>query len=314
MTIATCLLTQRAACAELSWDASSGCPDHEEVMFRIERALGSSLLDAGAARFAVQVQRSRAGFSAQLTVEGDARAEGKQRTLSAPDCAQLADAVAVAIALALGTAGTPEPAPSSSPPVVVASPEPDTTPPPPTDASPAPVSSFSAWLLGDSGTLPGLGAGAALGAELGWSRLQLRALALLLFEQHVDRAGQAGLGPDAGADLALFAASVSACAATLGSFREGGALFLCAGPELGRLSGRGTGVSEHRTGGGLWLAPRVDLGGLWRVPDSNVELGLIASAAAPLLRDDFVLEGSVPVHRASSLLGRLALGVSLTLD
>jgi hypothetical protein len=308
-----CTLVTRAAIgAELSWESPPGCPERDEVAFRVERALGGELAAAAPRHYHVAVRRSPAGsFSASL------EAEGKARTLIAPDCGKLADAVAVAIALSLGMSepaasevvAPPEPAAPSAPvPDVVAPP----APPAPSESSAA-RPSVSAWLLADAGTLPELGAGAALGFELGWSRLQLRLLAFLLFEQHVERAGQ-GLGPDAGADLSLYAGSISACAAALGSFRAGSALFLCAGPELGYLSGSGTGVSEERTGGGLWLAPRLDLGGFWRVPGSSVALALNASAAVPLLRDNFVLEGGVPVHRASSVVGRLALGIELDLD
>jgi hypothetical protein len=311
-TAVTCMLATRGAFgAELSWQSAPGCPERDDVVFRVERALGGALDGAPPLRFDVVVQRSAAGFGAKLEVEG------KTRTLSAPDCSRLADAVAVAMALALDAS---EPVAND-----VALPEPVLpSPPPPDDAereptasaseSNAPVPSVSAWLLADAGTLASLAPGAALGAELCWSRWQLRALALLLFEQHVDRSGQAALPADAGADLSLFAGSVSACAAAVGSFRGDAAVFLCAGPELGRLSGSGTGVSVRRSGGRLWLAPRVDLGGLWHVPGTGVDLSLSASAAAPLLRDEFVLQGPVPVHRAGSVVGRLLLGVVLRLE
>lgn len=304
--------TRGAFAAELSWQAAPGCPQRDEVVFRIERALGGALDAAPPLHFDVTVQRLATGFAASLEVEG------KTRTLNAPDCGKLTDAVAVAVALAIGAH---EPVANDVAPPAPAAP----LPPPPRDVvepapapapveSNAPVPSFSAWLLGDAGTLPSFAAGAALGAELGWRRLQLRALGLLLFEQHVDRSGESGLPANAGADLALFAGSISACAAAVGSFRSDGAVFLCAGPELGRLSGSGTGVSVRRSGGSLWFAPRLDVGGFWHVPGSSVDLSLSASAAAPLLRDEFVLEGAVPVHRAGSVVGRLALGVTLSLE
>lgn len=310
-----CMVTTRGALgAELSWQSPQGCPERDELVFRVERALGGELGAAPPLHFDIVVQRSAPGFSATLEVEG------KARSLSAPDCGKLADAVAVAVALALGASepvassvATPEPAAPPLPP-----------PPPPEDTvepeagaavseNGAPVPAVFAGLLADAGTLPSPAAGAALGVALGWRRVQLRALGLLLFEQHVDRSGQAGLPPNAGADLALFAGSLSACAAAAGSFRGDAAVFLCAGPELGRLSGTGTGVSARRSGGGLWLAPRVDVGGSWRVPGSNVALSLGASLLAPLLRDEFVLDGAVPVHRAGSVVGRVGLGVELEL-
>lgn len=311
MGVMSMVASRGALGAELSWQAPKGCPERDEVVFRVERALGSALDTAPPLRFDVVVQRSAAGFGASLELEG------KTRTLSAPDCNKLADAVAVAVALAIGAREpvgndvvAPAPVPPPPPPQDLVQPEPAPT----VIESNAPVPSVSAWLLADAGTLPSLATGAALGVELGWRRLQLRALGLLLFEQHVDRSGASGLPADAGADLALFAGSVSVCAAAVGSFRSDSAVFLCAGPELGRLSGSGTGVSERRSGGSLWLAPRVDVGGLWHVPGSNLDLSLAASAAAPLLRDEFVLEGTVPVHRAGSVVGRLGLAVTLSLE
>jgi hypothetical protein len=325
LTLAVCMMAGRTALgAELIWDGAPGCPEREDVVFRIERALDGSLAAAAPVHFEARVQRSRAGFSAVLDVSDSSHVEGKQRTLSAPDCAKLADAVAVAVTLALGAREVPAndvsaasaaveatlPLAPAPPPVPASADEPQ---PAPHDESTVPALAVSVWFLGDAGSLPALGAGAALGVELGWSRFQLRGAGLIVFEQHVDRAGQ-GLGADAGADLSLFAGSLSACAAALGSFRAGNTLFLCAGPELGRLSGSGTGVSERRSGGGLWLAPRVDLGGFWRLPGSNLALGALVSAAVPLARAEFLLDGSLPVHRAASVVGRLSLGVELTLD
>jgi hypothetical protein len=308
-----CSMAARAGAAELAWSAPPGCPEHAEVVFRIERALGGSLAEAPPLHLRVGVQRARGGaFTASLD------AEGRARTLTAPDCIRLADAVAVAVSLALGVIEPAVPERPSTreplePPAAVPSIDAPASSAPAPSGRAGPRPSVSAWLLGDAGSLPRVGAGAALGVELGWDRLQLRAQALLLFEQHVDRSGQAGLGPAAGADLALVAGSVLACAA-VASFRDDGAFFLCAGPELGRLSGSGTGVSARKTGGGTWLAPRIDLGVAWRVTGSSLALGALASAVAPLLRDDFVLETSVPVHRAASVVGRLSFGVVLHLD
>jgi len=322
-----------AASAELTWQGMVGCPDREELVYRIERALGGPMARSAPLHFGVRVAPSASGVEARLNVPDGSRLADKERVVSAPDCDKLVDMVALTVALALGaakpTASDGASVPSTSAGAQAPSTEPalpasvnvpvsdDGTPAPSKEDHSGPTPGVSLWLLGDTGSLPSAGLGAAFGLELSWQRTQLRALATLLFEQHTEASGtpepSSGAGSalaDAapGADLGLALGSLSACVAPYGSFRSASSIALCAGWEVGRLSGTGTGVPQARSGGALWLAPRIELGGLWALAGTQLRLGGFLTAAAPLDRAEFVLQDVGRVHRASTVVGRVALG------
>lgn len=325
-------LSRAAASAELSWQGSAGCPDREELVYRIERALGGPIARSAPLRFRVQVTPSRSGVDARLEVSGGATQAAKERVVSAPDCDKLVDAVALTVALALGAAQSEASAEGKGTALSTSAlpPAPPLEPTPPAaanvslsdDDAPAvaaerhagPVPSVSLWLLGDTGSLPSAGLGAAFGLELSWRRLQLRALASLLFEQHTEANVTREPLPGPGADLGLALGSLGACAAPYGTFRSPRFVALCAGWEMGRLSGAGTGVPQARSGGALWLAPRVELGALWSLPGTQLRLGGFLAAAAPLGRAEFILEELGRIHRAATVVGRAALGAVWVLE
>jgi hypothetical protein len=85
------------------------------------------------------------------------------------------------------------------------------------------------------------------------------------------------------------------------------------GLEVGRLSGEGVNVSEPRRGGALWLAPLVQVGAAWAVPDSGLRLQIALLGAAPLNRDEFMLRGVGAVHQPNPWIGRLSAGVAFDL-
>jgi hypothetical protein len=335
-------LAQAASSAELSWQGMVGCPDREELVYRIERALGGPLARSAPLHFEVQVAPSRSGVEARLNVTGGATQADKERVVSAPDCDKLVDAVALTVALALGAA-EPEAHADGKESVLSTTAGPQTSTAEVTSQASAndlpvsddgtqagseehgvgPTPGVSLWLIGDTGSLPSAGLGAAFGLELSWHKIQLRALGTLLFEQHAEAgtlpdrlpgAGSEDAGADPGADLGLALGSLGACAAPYGSFRSPQSIALCAGWELGRLSGTGTDVPQPRSGGALWLAPRVELGGLWALPGTQLRLGGFLVAAAPLNRAQFALRDLGPIHRASSVVGRVSLGAVWVLE
>lgn len=163
------------------------------------------------------------------------------------------------------------------------------------------------WLVGDAGSLPGVGLGLGLGAELRRGRLGLRASGTWLFDRHVTLPGaDAALG----ADLSLVLGSLSACTAP---FAKGHlSASVCGGWELGRIDALGTGVREPRRAGALWSAPRVDLGVAWAAGDAPLRFMAQLTAAAPLKRDDFFLRDLGSVYRPPVVAGRLALGVDVS--
>ena len=114
--------------------------------------------------------------------------------------------------------------------------------------------------------------------------------------------------------MSLALASLVACAAPFGSLRGSLAASLCAGWELGRLVGTGTGVAEPRDGSQLWSAPRIDGGLGWTVPGTALRFGTLLTLAAPLERKDFVLRDLGRVYRPPSLVGRWAVGIDVSFE
>jgi hypothetical protein len=322
--------------AELTASGPRECADAVEISFRVERAIGMSLAHAAPLAFEVVMERAAAGHVAHIEVTGAApEATRFTRELSATDCDELVDAVSVAIALALGAA---EPSPDadaaasteranaadarSAAAAASAAPASGTAPAHAAadagddesqeTARPSVAPSLSLWLLGDAGSLPSPSLGAALGAELGWSKLELRALGTVLFERETQV--ESSSSPAPGAKLQLVTGGLLACAAPFGSLRATLAPFACFGAEIGRLSGVGTGVASPRRGGALWVAPLVQVGAAWTVPETALGLAMGVVVAAPLARDEFALRDIGTVHQPPSVVGRLSVGVSVRFD
>jgi hypothetical protein len=325
-----------ARAAELTASGPRECADAVEISFRVERAIGMLLAQAAPLAFEVLIERTAAGHVARIGVTGAApEATRLTRELRATDCDKLVDAVSVAIALALGAADpSPDGAAAASiessnatarSAAAAASADPSSAPPA-TDAaaadmgdddsraatSPWLMPSISLWLLGDAGSLPSPSLGAALGVELGWSKLELRAVGTVLFERETQV--ESPTLPAPGAKLQLITGGLLACAAPFGSLRATLAPFACFGAEIGRLSGVGTGVASPRRGGALWAAPLVQVGAAWAVPDTALGLAMGLAAAVPLARDEFALRDIGTVHQPPSLVGRLSVGVSVRFD
>jgi hypothetical protein len=163
-----------------------------------------------------------------------------------------------------------------------------------------------AFLLADGGSLADPGLGMGIGTELRGARLALRARGMVLFEQ------RAGLGDAApGAKLRLMLGSLSGCVAPFSTLRSTFAPFACAGWELGRIDGEGTGIAEPLAGHQLWTAPQADVGLTGSILGGALRLLLQVSVAAPLNRDDFCLRDLGCVYRPPGAVGRLSLGAEL---
>ena len=316
------LCAASALAAELQARGPTECPDGVELAFRVERNAKVALSLAPPVKFEIEMARATAGYVAHIHMSGAGADQTKERVLSGTDCAELGDAIVVAITLALGAAepaAAPEPAREAPAPVAAAPEAPRGVS---VDQAPAPLASeatsnalrpsLSLSALLDVGSLPAPGAGAALQASIAWGRFEVRAQGLLLFQQHTDVAGESAPAP--GADLQLFAGALLGCTTPFGAARSGLALPACLGLELGRITGTGTGVTSPRSGSALWSAPRVDLGALWNVPGSTLNLGLTLTGAAPLQRSRFTLTEIGTVYTPSSVVGRLSLGLGIGFD
>ena len=311
------VLAAPAAASELSWDGPAECDRAEQLTWQIEAALGMPLARAGQLEFEVRVEQAGSSASARLSVESpEPGTEVKQRVLVAASCAKLVDTLAVAISLILGepaqpasaTAGTsgapPEPVPVrgdvSSDALAL---------PGEAQSAGALEASALAFVVGDVGSLPATAWGAALGIELAWSRVQLRALGTFFFEQ---QARVAASSSEAGGELNLAYATLLACAEPVSALALHTSL--CAGLDVGRMSGVGTGVVQAWGRAVPWLAPRLDAGFSWRIPETQLRLCGFLGAAVPLNRDVFLLDAIGTVHRPRSVAGHAGLGMGLTFE
>lgn len=337
-----------AHAAELIAEGPRECADAGEIAFRVERSIGMPLSQAAPLRFEVIMERASSGHVARIGVHGGPPGgAAMQRELVATDCGKLVDAVTVAVALALGAVdpdGADEgdegdangaaqgpqndarahPAAAQNADATAPLPKPagnagndardgvgDGVGPARNDAAWFP--SLSLWLVGDAGSLPTTGVGAALGAEVGWGKFQLRAVGTLLFEQQT-RLAPTPVAEAPGAKLELFTGGLLGCTAPFASLRAPLAPLLCLGAELGRLGGVGTGVTAPRRGSALWVAPLVQVGGFWAIPGTSLRLGLTLAAAVPLKRDAFTLRDVGTVYQPPSVVGRIAGGLDLGFD
>jgi hypothetical protein len=313
-----------AHAAELSLAGPAGCSDRDELGFRVERALGSSLAQAPALELDVTIDEGRPGLTARVRVREAPASEWSERRLEAADCARLMDSLSVVIVLAIdqvrdARAQTqPHTALDREAPVAVVATDDASTSVSDTDtdadaaAPPSLRPAVLAWLVGDIGSLPDPALGVGLGVTLDARRVRLLASGLYFFEQHVELEGQGT--PPPGADLALALAALSACYAPGGSWQGDNVLGLCVRAEAGRVFGRGTGVRNERTGGRLWLAPGLNVEGAWRVLGPALHLTAEAGAVLPLVRSEFRLGTLGELYRPAAVSVRAGLGLELVLE
>ncbi len=305
---------QPAAAAELLLEEPAPCVTGEELSFRVERLLGQALVGVEAMQLSVRIEPTSQGFSAQLEVWRPGAAGRGTRSLRAASCRELSESLALAIVVAIGADPKPaESAPAASTPVESAPPAPADAPieTPSEPSGPGPILAGSAWMIADTGTLPSPGLGVAMGIGVARPGVALRAIGTLLPEQE-GKLNVADSSPP-GASIGLMAGSALACVPFAVNQSALG-LAACAGWELGQLSGSGTHVSVAYRQRRLWSAARFDIAGRWALPDTALAIELLVTAAAPVTRDDFVVKDIGSVHRPANVVGRLGVGLSLSID
>ena len=313
-----------AAPVELSWSAPESCPDEGFMRAEVTRLTGSptgggeplrvraSVSSDGPDRWRLELRTTRGGLDAS-------------RVLGGPACAPLADAAALIISMMVGPdAETPlpspavaavEPAPSQRPPtetaapVVVATPRRRRARRVPRTATPAPTRTPPRFFVGvgaglDVGLLPGASASvrAAAGITIGPWRVEL--------------AGQYWPGSgvvhptraDVGGHFSLAGGSATVCR-DLASGRVAG-VGLCAGVEVGAVTGTSYGVTAPATARAPWAAATAGGVGALRV-GSRVALRLQVAAVVPVLRPDYQLENIGTVHRLPAVGFRGLFGVEV---
>jgi hypothetical protein len=166
---------------------------------------------------------------------------------------------------------------------------------------------ISAWLAGDVGTLPGVGAGVggAAAVTLRAFRLELGVLGL------PSRKASLEGDPSRGGEVNLVAGTAGACYQVIprGPFE----LSPCLGYEVGALHASGFGVTSPGEGTALWSALRPGILLAW-VPLARLAVVGRVEAAVPFLRRDFVLDPNLgSVFTPGPVAGRLGLGLELRL-
>lgn len=324
--LAVIALAPAAHALELEFSRSPPCPI-DEIGFRVEKAIAQPLASIAGPTFRISIERVRTGYVGRVDVPrpSDDAVDASERRVTASSCDELVDTLALTLVLAVAgqrdaharskQASAPPLLPAddtgagegAAPSPVQAAERLDTNPAisaEPTGAS-AHLAAFGA-IVGDAGTLPAFGLGVALGADMAWPGLELRALGMLLpgAEGSVNPRDPASPG----AEIGLVAAGLLACA-PLSTRWMGAELAGCLGAELGRLSGHGVRIDTSHSSTTWWSAPRADVRGRWALPLHGLALELGITGAAPIWRDEFVLEGVGSVHRSAAVVGRASLSL-----
>lgn len=310
-------VTAPGAAAEIRWTGDPSCRRELEVAEQVASMTGRELRAIDSADFELDTQPPSAG-TWQLELKTTRRADNARssRTLQGKSCVEVTDAAAVAIALAVGPESEPsephvhseQPASAIARASAIAS----------VSRAPAvrrPTSLL--WFAALAGTLdssvtPNVALGGALHLGLGWqpSRVSLTRLRFDLegaLYAPIDSAPSDGRG---GRFQLGYVAPLVCGETPLG----GNALLGCVGYELGQLSGEGRGkaVSAPHRATTFWSAARAELG-LFVPLVAQVRVFGRAGVALPLVRHEFVLDGSDLVYRPAALSFRGQLGLELSL-
>lgn len=267
----------------LEYAAPAECPAQRALTAAVE-----NLVAADRARpLSVRVTIEKAGKAYEARINS---ADGSARVLSGSSCEEVVEGASVVLALAI-TPGAAAEEPLGGP----ASPAASTRPPKPDTHA-----LLGAGARGDAGTLPhtALGFGGQLGVEHG--RFSAYVAGTYWLGERTSLAAQ----PTLGGDFSWWTAAVTGCAApATGVLR----LDLCAGAEVGRLSGSGFGFPGTRTSATPWIAGVGSLEASWAI-SAGFRLRAVVGAAVPFVgRRPFLLDGA-RVHEPSAVAGRAEIG------
>lgn len=275
----------------LVYDAPLECPAQEVLRSAVE-----NLVSGDRARpFAARVTISKAGDGYQASI---ASAGGTARVLRGATCAEVVEGTSVVLALAITPKGAEVEAQRPAGEARRAA-----SPGNPAAAAPATHGVLGAAARGDLGTLPHatLGFGGQLGLERSrWS-------AYLAGTYWMTARGALANQPGLGGDFSWWTFAAQGCGAPVtGPLR----LDLCAGAELGRLSGVGVGVANKEHPSTNWAAASASLGAKWAISGA-FRLQATLGVAVPFVgRRPFTLDGT-RVHEPTAVAARAEVGPEL---
>ncbi len=327
LAVSTIAAAGSAWAAELDWQAPPGCPEREIVQHRVRLAIGMPLEQAGTHRFKCVVTRAPKGlYRLELRVEVPSVQNGEPpRIIDAATCAQVAHTAVGAIALALGANSAAE-APGATDAVASEPESPRDTPKlsaadktketagsavPGSAAAPiaAPASRSHLWLAArfgpvvDAGSLPGLAFGLEPTVHLGYRAVSAR----LSGSVFADR--RKTLADGSGGEFSLWGVALSLCGSTP---REHSHARLCAGLEVGKMTGSGFGaIADSRQASATWVLPRLEVELLTEPWFFGVRGAFGAMAGVTLTRRPFTFGTVEQVHRPERLAARLSGGLEI---
>ncbi len=287
---------------ELAWHAPATCPDVGELRARVEQRLGGPL-DGLVTGIVVDVTREHGHFVAQVDLRGMTVANDV-RTLTAPRCADLADAVAVIVArIASERRAAQPPLPPMAPTAPAPTPVVETRR---IEVAAPPVA--REWgsgirLLGLSGIggVPEIG----LGGELAGHVRHRKLFAELALAAWAPSNTALHSGAPAGIDVDLHTIGLRG-----GWGPEDLPIRAWATIEYGMMKGLGIALANSQAGTGRWVAAGAGFGVAWPVAPLVRIVGSV-EFVVPLQRAQFVLEDGFEVYRAWPVSSRAAFGVEV---
>jgi hypothetical protein len=290
----------------LTWEADPACPDRAWFEERLRDRLAEEIGDDRPRRPLVvnaYLRRAEAGFALDLATEqGGERGE---RHLTAPACAELAEAAVLVVALAVI-----EQAPEPEAPREPAPPRDTEVPPPQAPEAPAEKPTrrnltLRADALLDVGSLPQLGFGPQLSVGYLGRNLRAELAGYWLPAQETQRSTGGNVS------VSSWALRPVGCARLWGTTLR---LDACAGLELGRIVGEGTDLNQERQR--AWFHRAAVAGLRASLALDRLAAVLEPGLAAPLGRPRFVSDAGMggvtrPLHTPASVAFRATLGVEL---
>jgi hypothetical protein len=277
------MFAQSAHALELEFSKSAPCSS-DDIAFRVQNAMAQPLASIEGPSFRVSMERVATGYVGQVDVARPSHAaiDPSERRVTASSCDELVDTLALTLVLAIAgqreanaasdarSATTARPAEEPvAPDGAAPSPVPGADEPLDANAGSSSESNARARLgafgamVADAGSLPALGLGVALGADVAWPSVELRALGMFL--PGAEGSVEPRIPASPGAEIGLIAGGLLVCA-PLSTRLVGAQLAACVGAELGRLSGYGTRIDIPHSSTTWWSAPRADIAGRWALP------------------------------------------------
>ena len=296
----------------LTVTAPPECPSTEAMRAEVLR-LARVGTDSPRRLDANVVVSQAADGSVTLELRTDLEGVSGERSFEGSSCQAVSDAAALTLALMLNpevereqvVETAPEPAQAAVDPAPAASPPPRVEPPG-KPAPPGPRLRGTIALFGgvQGGILPE--PGFDLGVSFG---VRLEPVSLWLGLSYDPEQDVRLSGSNAGATLSAGSARLLGC---WDFSRSEDSIGPCAGAELGRIQGRGTGITDPQNGDIYWTSAVLGLSaslGLW----PPVQVYATLSGLVPVDPPQVFLEGIRKVHEPAGLAARAQIGAAIDL-